>query len=220
MPEAAGYQRLLRQVTPADQLGLDLVGIQDHPYQPGFLDTWALLSALAERTERVRLVPDVINLPLRQPAVLAKAAASLDILSGGRVELRLTGRLADGWLPSSSYSPPDVVAGRDPGAIRKVYNIGGRFTPMAGKGFLDGPASLWAEQLIELVHEVGMSGFVLAPGVDAERDLRVFAEEVAPAVRQRWGSPGTSRLPYGRGRCGSRWRGPAGCGRRTPGSGR
>jgi hypothetical protein len=33
------------------------------------------------------------------------------------------------------------------------------------------------------VFEVGMSGFVLAPGVEAERDLRVFAEEVAPAVR-------------------------------------
>jgi alkanesulfonate monooxygenase SsuD/methylene tetrahydromethanopterin reductase-like flavin-dependent oxidoreductase (luciferase family) len=35
----------------------------------------------------VRLLPDVINLPLRQPAVLAKSAASLDLLSGGRVEL-------------------------------------------------------------------------------------------------------------------------------------
>lgn len=73
----------------ADQIGLDLVGIQDHPYQPQFLDTWTLLSALARATERIRLVPDVINLPLRPPAVLARATAGLDILSGGRVELGL-----------------------------------------------------------------------------------------------------------------------------------
>jgi alkanesulfonate monooxygenase SsuD/methylene tetrahydromethanopterin reductase-like flavin-dependent oxidoreductase (luciferase family) len=41
------------------------------------------------RTERVTVFPDVANLPLRPPAVLAKAAASLDLLSGGRVELGL-----------------------------------------------------------------------------------------------------------------------------------
>jgi alkanesulfonate monooxygenase SsuD/methylene tetrahydromethanopterin reductase-like flavin-dependent oxidoreductase (luciferase family) len=63
------------------------VGIQDHPYQWRYFDTWTLLAYLAGRTERVRLVPDVVNLPLRQPAVLAKSAASLDLLSGGRAEL-------------------------------------------------------------------------------------------------------------------------------------
>jgi alkanesulfonate monooxygenase SsuD/methylene tetrahydromethanopterin reductase-like flavin-dependent oxidoreductase (luciferase family) len=63
------------------------VGVQDHPYQARFFDTWTLLSYVAARTEHVRLVPDVVNLPLRPPAVLAKAAASLDVLSGGRVEL-------------------------------------------------------------------------------------------------------------------------------------
>jgi alkanesulfonate monooxygenase SsuD/methylene tetrahydromethanopterin reductase-like flavin-dependent oxidoreductase (luciferase family) len=54
-----------------------------------FLDTWTLLSFAAARTSRVRLVPAVANLPLRPPAMLAKAAASLDLLSGGRVELGL-----------------------------------------------------------------------------------------------------------------------------------
>jgi alkanesulfonate monooxygenase SsuD/methylene tetrahydromethanopterin reductase-like flavin-dependent oxidoreductase (luciferase family) len=73
----------------ADASGLDYVAIQDHPYQRRFLDTWTLLSFLAARTERVRLLPDVANLPLRLPSVLAKAAASLDVLSGGRVELGL-----------------------------------------------------------------------------------------------------------------------------------
>jgi alkanesulfonate monooxygenase SsuD/methylene tetrahydromethanopterin reductase-like flavin-dependent oxidoreductase (luciferase family) len=79
----------VEQITTADRAGLDLVGVQDHPYQRRFLDTWTLLSYAAARTERITLVPDVINLPLRQPAVLAKSAASLDVLSGGRVELGL-----------------------------------------------------------------------------------------------------------------------------------
>jgi alkanesulfonate monooxygenase SsuD/methylene tetrahydromethanopterin reductase-like flavin-dependent oxidoreductase (luciferase family) len=73
----------------AEQVGLDLVSFQDHPYQARFLDTWTLLSYLAARTTRIKLAPNVLNLPLRPPAVLARAAASLDLLSGGRVELGL-----------------------------------------------------------------------------------------------------------------------------------
>lgn len=71
----------------AEQSGLDLVTFQDHPYQPAFLDTWTLLAYVAARTSRVRLSANVLNLPLRQPAVIARSAASLDLLSGGRVEL-------------------------------------------------------------------------------------------------------------------------------------
>ena len=70
----------------AEQAGLDLVTFQDHPYQVA-LDTWTLLSWVAGRTQRVRLAANVLNLPLRQPAVMARSAASLDLLSGGRLEL-------------------------------------------------------------------------------------------------------------------------------------
>jgi alkanesulfonate monooxygenase SsuD/methylene tetrahydromethanopterin reductase-like flavin-dependent oxidoreductase (luciferase family) len=73
----------------ADELGLELIGIQDHPYQWRFLETWSLLADLLARTERIRLFPDVANLPLRNPAMIAKQAASLDVLSGGRFELGL-----------------------------------------------------------------------------------------------------------------------------------
>jgi alkanesulfonate monooxygenase SsuD/methylene tetrahydromethanopterin reductase-like flavin-dependent oxidoreductase (luciferase family) len=73
----------------ADRAALDLVGIQDHPYQRRFLDTWTLISTLVPVTERVRFFPDVASLPLRPPTMLAKAAASLDVLSGGRVEVGL-----------------------------------------------------------------------------------------------------------------------------------
>jgi alkanesulfonate monooxygenase SsuD/methylene tetrahydromethanopterin reductase-like flavin-dependent oxidoreductase (luciferase family) len=78
-----------RIVVAADRAGLDLVGIQDHPYQRRFLDTWTLISTLVPVTERIRFFPDVASLPLRPPAMLAKAAASLDVLSGGRVEMGL-----------------------------------------------------------------------------------------------------------------------------------
>src|SRR3954469_24153731 len=89
VPNAADADVLLERVTAAEQAGLDLVGIQDHPYQRRFLDTWSLIPFLAARTSRIRFFPDVANLPLRPPAVLAKAAATIDLLSQGRFELGL-----------------------------------------------------------------------------------------------------------------------------------
>src|SRR5690606_11947743 len=73
----------------AEASDLDLVTFQDHPYQPSFLDTWTLMSYVAAATKRVRIAPNVLNVPLRPPAVLAGAAASLDLLSGGRLDLGL-----------------------------------------------------------------------------------------------------------------------------------
>jgi hypothetical protein len=88
-PDAAQAGAVLALAELADAVGLDLVTFQDHPYQGRFLDTWTLLSVVAARTTHVRVAPNVVNLPLRPPAVLAKAVASLDVLSGGRVELGL-----------------------------------------------------------------------------------------------------------------------------------
>jgi alkanesulfonate monooxygenase SsuD/methylene tetrahydromethanopterin reductase-like flavin-dependent oxidoreductase (luciferase family) len=80
---------LLSIALEAERLGLDYIAVQDHPYQRRFVDTFTLLSMIAARTSRIRLFPDVANLPLRPPAVMAKAAASIDVLSGGRFELGL-----------------------------------------------------------------------------------------------------------------------------------
>src|SRR2546429_1738425 len=88
-PNAGGARLAFDMARFADQSGINLIGIQDHPYNGGFLDTWTLLSALGAVTSNVRLFPNVANLPLRPPAMLAKAAASLDIITGGRVELGL-----------------------------------------------------------------------------------------------------------------------------------
>src|SRR4051794_41127224 len=88
-PSAAGAGSVVDLAVLADATGLDLVTFQDHPYQARFLDVWTLLSVVAARTSRVRVAPNVLNVPLRPPAVIARAAASLDILTGGRVELGL-----------------------------------------------------------------------------------------------------------------------------------
>jgi alkanesulfonate monooxygenase SsuD/methylene tetrahydromethanopterin reductase-like flavin-dependent oxidoreductase (luciferase family) len=274
-PSAAQPHEVVAIAQLSEQVGLDLVTFQDHPYQPAFLDTWTLLSVVAARTESVRIAPNVANLPLRPPAVLARAVASLDRLSGGRVELglgagafwdavaamggrrltpgqavqalqeavevirqvwdgdarggvrvegahyrvvgakrgpspahpveiwlgaykprmlQLTGRRADGWLPSLGYlAGGDVAAGnsiidqaaadagRDPRDVRRLLNINGQFLP-AGRGPLQGPAEQWAEELADLALTDGISVFLL--GTDDPNDLRRFAAEVAPAVRE------------------------------------
>lgn len=73
----------------SEELGYNLVTFQDHPYMPSVLDAWTLMSWVAGQTERIRIAANVLNTPLREPAVLARAAASLDLLSGGRLELAL-----------------------------------------------------------------------------------------------------------------------------------
>jgi len=88
-PSAGDADRVVALAELADRSGLDLVTFQDHPYQPAFLDTWTLLTWVAASTERIELSGNVLNVPLRPPAVLARAAASLDLLSGGRVALGL-----------------------------------------------------------------------------------------------------------------------------------
>jgi alkanesulfonate monooxygenase SsuD/methylene tetrahydromethanopterin reductase-like flavin-dependent oxidoreductase (luciferase family) len=80
---------MLQLAQEVERLGLDYVAVQDHPYQRRFVDSWVLLSMIAASTSKIGLFPDVANLPLRPPAVMAKAAASIDQLSGGRFELGL-----------------------------------------------------------------------------------------------------------------------------------
>jgi alkanesulfonate monooxygenase SsuD/methylene tetrahydromethanopterin reductase-like flavin-dependent oxidoreductase (luciferase family) len=77
-PLAAEHPRIVEQVLAAERTGLELVGIQDHPYQRRFLDTFALIADLLARTSRLRFFPDVASLPMRGATMIAKAAASLD----------------------------------------------------------------------------------------------------------------------------------------------
>ena len=88
-PTAADPETPVALAQIAEASGLDLVTFQDHPYQPAFLDTWTLMTFVAARTDSIRIAPNVLNVPLRPPAVLARSAASLDLLSGGRFDLAL-----------------------------------------------------------------------------------------------------------------------------------
>lgn len=88
-PEAGRAPALLDLVGLAEAWGLDVVSLQDHPYQAKHLDTWTLLSYLGARTSTISLAPNVASLPLRNPVILAKSAATLSTLTGGRVELGL-----------------------------------------------------------------------------------------------------------------------------------
>ena len=269
-PDATAAERTLELAQLAEVSGLDLVSIQDHPYQGRHLDTWTLLSVIAARTSAIRVAPDVANVPLRSPVILARSAATLDLLSSGRVELglgagafwdaivaaggprrtpkeavdalveaigiirqvwagdtvhtegehyrvqglhggprpahdipiwlgaykprmlRVTADLADAWIPSMGYADPHELSdmneamdrraeenGRGPQAIRRMYNVFGRFG--TGNGFLQGTARDWAEQLAGLAVDEGISTFVL--GTDDADTIRRFALEVAPAVR-------------------------------------
>src|SRR5690606_13836835 len=94
--------------------------------------------------------------------------------------LRLTGRKADGWLPSLGYLEPGALAagnravdaaaedaGRDPREITRLLNI---------------PPQVPAEELTRMVLEDGVSVFIVAS--DDPATLERFAGEVAPAVRE------------------------------------
>jgi alkanesulfonate monooxygenase SsuD/methylene tetrahydromethanopterin reductase-like flavin-dependent oxidoreductase (luciferase family) len=119
IPNAA--DPLLDTAREIERLGLDYIGVQDHPYQRRFVDTWTLLSMLAAVTSRVRLFPDVACLPLRPPAVLAKSAASLDLLSGGRVELGLG---AGGfWDAIAGYGGPRRGPGESLDALAEAIEV-------------------------------------------------------------------------------------------------
>ena len=273
-PDTGGLAIAPRIAAIADAAGLEYAGIQDHPYNPDFVDTLTHITWLAAHTSRVHLFPNVADLPLRPPAMLAKQAATIDVLSGGRFELglgagalhdaiagmggprrtvtearqalseavdviraswagepfryagqhyqvpdaqpgprpahdvgiwlgvagpravRLAGAKADGWSVSAPYVPPprlaelgDILtesarkAGRDPDRIVRLYNVMGLITPES-RDMFHGPKERWVDTLTTLYTDSGMNTFVFWPSGDRERQSRIFAEGVVPAVRE------------------------------------
>lgn len=88
-PKAEQLNEIRRLARIADTEGLDLLGIQDHPYSGPLADTFAVIATVLAETQRLRVFPDVASLPMRGAAMLGKQAATLDLLSGGRFELAL-----------------------------------------------------------------------------------------------------------------------------------
>jgi alkanesulfonate monooxygenase SsuD/methylene tetrahydromethanopterin reductase-like flavin-dependent oxidoreductase (luciferase family) len=121
IPEAADPVGVLETARLADRLGYDLLAVQDHPYQPAQLDTLALLGVILGQTAQIRVFQDVGNLPLRPPAMFAKAAATLDVLSGGRFEAGLGG---GGFLGAAqAMGAPPVTAGESLEALEEAVAI-------------------------------------------------------------------------------------------------
>lgn len=128
-PDAAAAERTLELAMLAEVSGLDLVSVQDHPYQARHLDAWTLLSVIAARTTAIKVAPNVANLPLRPPVVLARSVATLDRLSGGRVELGLgTGAFWDAIAAAGGprRTPKEAVDAlvEAIGIIRGVWGTG------------------------------------------------------------------------------------------------
>jgi alkanesulfonate monooxygenase SsuD/methylene tetrahydromethanopterin reductase-like flavin-dependent oxidoreductase (luciferase family) len=109
----------------ADELGLDLIGVQDHPYVDRFVDTFALIATLLAETRRIHVFPNVANLPLRGPAMIAKAAASLDVLSGGRFELGIGAGAM--WPAIRAMGGPDRSPGEAVDALAEAIELIRRF---------------------------------------------------------------------------------------------
>lgn len=151
-PDAGEADRIVELAERADVAGLDLVTFQDHPYQARFLDTWTLLANVASRTSSVRLAPNVANLPMRPPVVLARSVASLDILSGGRVELGLgAGAFWDAIaaIGGRKLTPGQAVTQLTEAieVIRAIWDVNARSVKLEGeyyqvKGAHPGPAPL------------------------------------------------------------------------------
>jgi alkanesulfonate monooxygenase SsuD/methylene tetrahydromethanopterin reductase-like flavin-dependent oxidoreductase (luciferase family) len=121
IPDTDSLERSRELVRIADEGGLALVGVQDHPYQRHFFDTWSLIPTLLAETKRISFFTDVASLPLRPPAVMAKAAATLDVLSGGRFELGLGG----GALPEliANFGGPRRTPGETVEAIDEAIDV-------------------------------------------------------------------------------------------------
>jgi len=123
----------LTQSKQADALGFDIITVMDHPYNKDFFDTWTFLTALAMHTENVHLGTNVANLPLRPPAMLAKQAATLDVLSGGRVMLGIGAGAY--WPGIKAYGGPERSSGEAYRAFRDALHILRGMWENAGSSF-------------------------------------------------------------------------------------
>ena len=120
-PIAEGIETMFEVARIADVHQLDLLAVQDHPYIGNYLDAWTLLVSLAMSTSHISVMPCVINLPLRTPAMVAKGAATLSLLSNGRIELGVgAGIFADGI---EAYGGPRRTPGQNVDAFEEAVKV-------------------------------------------------------------------------------------------------
>lgn len=113
---ATAWERTVAVARQADRLGFDSIWAFDHftttptPTDELTFESFTTLSALAALTERVRIGHIVICNGYRNPALTAKMAATLDVVSGGRFEVGIgAGWKRDEWLAYGYGFPPTRV---------------------------------------------------------------------------------------------------------------
>ena len=98
--EGVSWDEWLALATACEEHGIEALFRSDHylsqtaPDERAATDAWTLLAALAARTSELRLGTLVSPVTFRHPSVLAKAAATVDHISGGRVEVGI----GAGWM--------------------------------------------------------------------------------------------------------------------------
>src|SRR5262245_41334530 len=97
-PQMPDAKALVEYGVRMEQLGFDSLWVWDHVLlgvDPSFpvIDSLTLLTAIAARTRKIKLGTGILVLPLRNPVVLAKQLASMDLLSDGRLIMGM----ASGW---------------------------------------------------------------------------------------------------------------------------
>jgi alkanesulfonate monooxygenase SsuD/methylene tetrahydromethanopterin reductase-like flavin-dependent oxidoreductase (luciferase family)/hemerythrin-like domain-containing protein len=213
-PSADRIAEILSLAQISDRVGLDLVSVQDHPYQPRFLDTWTLLSVIAAQTERVRVMPNVANLPLRPPAVLARSVATLDLLSGGRAELGLGAGAfwtAIGAIGGPHRTGAESIEALEEGIqiIRAMWQAGGPSVRLKGQhyqlsGAKPGPApahdvSIWIgaykPKMLRLTARLG-DGWLPSLGYAGLEEIPAMNEAIDEAANEAGRSPGDIRRLY------------------------
>ncbi|VVJ24479.1 Uncharacterised protein [Amycolatopsis camponoti] len=126
----------LKLALQADQAGLDLLTVSDHPYYADRLDAYAEIGVLLGRTERISGLVSVTNLPTRPASMLARTITSLSALTGGRIVLGMgVGGLWDdiARLGFTKLTPGQAVRAFEEG-VRLVKMLGGGGEPVTFDG--------------------------------------------------------------------------------------
>lgn len=130
--DSHSYRGFIDYVTEAERLGFDGVFLVEHHFtgQGQVSASLTLLAYLAARTSRIRLGTAVVVLPWHNPVLIAEQAATLDLLSGGRLDLGV----GKGYRSAefSGFCIPQAEAGErfDEAVevIRKAWTSAGRFS--------------------------------------------------------------------------------------------
>ena len=108
------FEEYLSRAHLCEEVGVETLWLMDHLYPPELpgvssFEGWTLATAVLARTERLRVGHLVLSATFRPPALLGKMATSLDVISGGRLEL---------GLGSGSYAPEHEAGGIEWGTVR------------------------------------------------------------------------------------------------------